>query len=103
MRRTIFVTLIALFVTSAAFGDFVRGKVVHPDGVTAQVNAAVTLESPAIGRSGTAYTGNDGMFQLENVPTGEYVMEIKTARATKRVRIVVEPKRYTDIAPVSIQ
>jgi hypothetical protein len=104
MRRSIlFVALITLFVASDSLGDTVRGKVVHPDGVTAHVNAAVTLESPAIGRSGTAYTGNDGMFQLEKVPAGEYTMEIKTARETKRLRVVVEPKAYTDIAPVSIR
>jgi hypothetical protein len=102
MRRTIAVLVVfLLFATASAHADTVRGKVVYADGVTAYPNVAVTLQNSA-GRSGTAYTGSDGMFYLEQIPAGEYTMEVKTAKETKTLKISVQPQPYTDVAPVKM-
>jgi hypothetical protein len=104
MRRTRIALVIAFFallaVTSTAFADTVRGKVVYADGTTAYANVAVTLETSA-GRA-TVYTGSDGMFYLVRVPPGEYTVEVKSPREKKTITVVVSAAPYTDVPPVAL-
>ena len=102
MRSRSLCVVFLLLVASSAFAETLRGKVVYADGVTPYTNVAVALESPSVGRSGTVYTGSDGMFYLEKVPAGQYTMEVKTARETKTFKVVVQAQPYTDIPPVKM-
>lgn len=103
MRRysiaLVLITLLSL--ASTALADTVRGKVVYADGSTAYANVAVTLVTGA-GRSGTVYTGSDGMFYLVRVPPGQYTIEVKSPREKKAIPVVVDAKPYTDVAPVAM-
>jgi hypothetical protein len=105
MRKTLsfLVILTAVSIASIAHAETVRGKIVYPDGVTPHVNVAVTLESAGSGRSGTVYSGSDGMFYLENVPPGQYSMEIKSPNETRTVPVVVARKDVNDVAPVAVK
>jgi hypothetical protein len=103
MRRLVMLlTVILTLIASTTFAaTVVRGKVVHTDGSTAYVNVVVTLAGG--GRSGTVYTGADGMFYLENVNPGQYKLTLKTQRETRTVQVVAAPKPYTDLAPLKLQ
>lgn len=103
MNKRIAVALVVLIVTAGAAIADVRGKVVYPDGVTPYEKVAATLVSDSAGRSGTVYSGNDGMFYLQNVPPGNYKLELKSARETKTFAISVKAQPVTDVAPVRMQ
>jgi hypothetical protein len=51
-----------------------------------------------------AYTGNDGIYYIRNVPPGTYILQVwlSTDRLYKSYRINVEAGPYTDIQTISI-
>jgi hypothetical protein len=51
-----------------------------------------------------AYTGNDGIYYIRNVPSGTYVLQVWLSSDTvyKSYRIKVEATPYTDIQTISI-
>lgn len=101
-RHTVFsVALVLVLLASAAEAATVRGKVLRPDG-SANPGAAVALESPAIGATATVYAAEDGMFYLRNVPPGNYMMKVKTARAAKDVQVSVAAQPTVDLAEVRL-
>jgi hypothetical protein len=103
MRQRIAVIVITLFtLASAALADTVRGKVVYPDGSTPYANVAIKVTGAA-GSSETVFSGSDGLFQLENVPPGNYTMELKTRQETKNVPISVQKQAYTDLPLVKMK
>lgn len=102
MRRFIFIALVVTaFAAPAAMAETLRGKVVHQDGRTPYANVAVTLTAGA--KSGTVYSGGDGMFYLQNVAAGQYTLVVRSANETRKLQVVVAPRPYTDLAPVALQ
>ena len=93
MTRRILFSIALILIAAAAGAATVRGTIQRPDG-TAYPAAAVTLDSAQFGRSATALTADDGVFQLRNVPPGDYTMEVKTrASVTKRqITVVNQPQ-----------
>ena len=103
MRQRIAVLVITLCTyASAAFADTVRGKVVHPDGSTPYANVAIKVTGAA-GASEVVYSGSDGLFQLENVPPGNYTMELTTRQEKKNIPISVKKQAYTDLPLVKMK
>ena len=100
MKR-ISIVLALTLMAAAAHGATVRGKVVRVSG-TPYPGAAVTLQNPAIGRSATVYTAADGVFLLRNIPQGEYVVEVKTPRATATSRVVVTQQPVAEVQAVQV-
>jgi hypothetical protein len=96
MRRIIGF-LIVLAIAGGAAAGTVRGKVTYPDG-SPYGKVAVQLERD--GRAGVVYTGSDGMFLVENVPAGEYAVEVRTPKSTKQLRVTVTAAPITDVPPV---
>ena len=101
MKR-IAVVILTLFVALAANAATVRGKIVREDGSVAR-GAAVTLDHPQRGRSATAYVDAEGMFYLQNVPAGDYTMEVQTQNGKVTFRITVLNQEYSDVAPVTVK
>jgi hypothetical protein len=93
--------VLVLLVAAVAEAATVRGKVSRPDG-KANSGAAVVLENAAIGATATVYTAEDGIFNLRNVPPGNYTMKVKTARATKQVPVSVPPQAMVNVAEVRL-
>jgi hypothetical protein len=82
-----------------------RGRIVRvgPYGPYPAIGVAVTVNSPSLGRSGTAYSGSDGMYYLY-VPPGPYTLEVWPLLGAPPVAfsIVVPGTPYFDIAPVQL-
>lgn len=101
MRRMAIVLALTL-AAAAASAATVRGKVTRISG-TPYPGAAVTLQNPAIGRSATVYTAEDGMFYLRNIPQGEYVVEVKTPQSKTNVRVVVTQQSVAEVRTVQVR
>ena len=102
--RTLSVLLLYIVLPTTTAGSdagTVRGLVVTADSAKLFAGAAVTLENKTLGRSATVYTGADGMYYLRNVPPGTYTLEVRTSTALKKYRVVIQPKPYVDIMPIS--
>lgn len=97
MRRVI-ITLIVLAMATSALAATVTGQVTRPDG-SPYGSASVTLKSGD--RSATVYTGSNGVFAIENVPAGEYVIEVK-GRTTKTVNVTVTSAPVAQVPTVRI-
>ena len=102
-RRSALLFSIAVFMFAAtASAATIRGRVLRPDG-RAYAGVKVAVQSPAIGRSATILTADDGVFQMRNVPAGEYTMEVRTAGSTATFRITVDQRPMVDLAPVTVR
>lgn len=90
---------------SQAEAQMVRGMIERqtPYGIYPATSVAVTLFSRERGRSSPAYTDNRGFYYLQNIPPGNYVLEIWAGRTplTRPVRILGRP--YNDIPPIRVR
>lgn len=94
-----FLTFVFTMTASAAM---VRGRVFRSDGQP-YAGVKVAVESAAAGRSATTLTADDGLFQLNNIPPGDYVMEVRTSGSTTTYRITVDQRQVVDVAPVTVR
>jgi Carboxypeptidase regulatory-like domain len=100
MKRSLF-TLVLLLSVATAEAANVRGRVLTANGAV-YPDVAITLQNRTVGRTATVFTAEDGLFQLHNIPPGNYVMEVKTPRTTKSVQISVTAPTET-LADVRVQ
>ena len=82
----------------------VRGQVVLPWGAPA-MGIPVNVNHVNKGRSGTSYTGPDGMYYLYGIPPGRYTLEIwpwpNRPPITRTIQVFERP--LTDIPPFRLQ
>lgn len=64
----------------------------------------VTVFRPNLGRSGFAYSGPDWMYYLNNIPPGNYTLQVWVYpnRPPLMFSIVVYDRPFTDIAPTAV-
>ncbi|MGO9864770.1 MAG: hypothetical protein ACLPLR_14250 [Terriglobales bacterium] len=100
--------LLVVVVADTAAAATIRGRLdrVAPNGYRYPASAvAVTAQSPYVGRSNPAFTAQDGMYYLYNVPPGYYTLEVWWSRdpnvppAVYQIQ-VIEP--LTDLAPIVV-
>lgn len=100
--------LLVVVVAHTAAAATIRGRLdrVAPNGYRYPASAvAVTAQSPYVGRSNPAFSAQDGMYYLYNVPAGYYTLEVWWSRdprvppAVYQIQ-VVEP--LTDLAPIVV-
>jgi len=101
IRRTVFSIALTLLLAGAATASTVRGKVLRTDG-NAYTGAQVTLENAAIGKTATAYTAEDGVFFLRNVPPGAYTMHVKTPKSMNKYAVTVTQDATSEVADVRV-
>src|SRR3954467_9858266 len=95
--RLTLLCLATLICASVAFAQAqsnaadLRGFVRDPQGASVQ-NAAVTARNPATNTSRTATTNEDGLYQIVNLPPGDYEV---TVEATNFKRAVIPAVKLT--------
>lgn len=85
-----------LLIVAAAAQATVRGRVVRADNGNPYIGVQVVL-SHGDQHSPPAYTGNDGMFFLQNVPPGSYAIELRSKQDRRVLRLEVSAAPYTDL------
>lgn len=94
IKRLASVVLLLMIVSTAH--ATVRGRVVRADNGRPYTGVQVVL-SRGNQHSPPAYTDADGMFYLQNVPTGEYVIELRSKQDKRVLSLPVSSAPYTDL------
>lgn len=109
MTRRNFLTLLATvpLVTIQNGRSTVRGMLFREDQRRNRYPAPgipVRLNHPHYGPSGFVYSGNDGMYYLQNIGAGVYTLEVMIGKDQfLRFQINVYGDRpYTDIEPIRV-
>src|SRR6266446_4878099 len=108
LSRLAICLVFALAIGESADAASVRGRLNHayPNGQTVSgIGFAVTVFRGDIGRSAPAYSGQDGMYYLYNIPPGTYNLEIWTSRDPRvppTVYVIVVSEPNTDIPPIYV-
>lgn len=76
IARVARVALLTTLVTTSAFGQAVRGRVVLPDSVTPAAGVRVEVRDSARGVVGWTVTGQSGRFSLQLPGPGDYLMQV---------------------------
>lgn len=105
-RAVLTLFVLCVFTVAAAEAGTVRGRLVRrtPRGEFPAQGIPVTVFRSDLGRSGTAYTGPDGMYYLYNVPPGNYALELWVYPNSRPMvfSIVVSTQAFSDIAPIVV-
>lgn len=75
MLRPLLLAVLCFALAASAGAALVRGRLVYSNGLPV-AGIAVRVVSQRIGPSGFAYSGKDGMYYLQGIPAGPYVIEI---------------------------
>lgn len=67
---------VVLFLAATSVAATVRGQLVHANDNSPAAYVAIRLNSNTKGASQFAHSGSDGRFYLENVPPGDYTLEV---------------------------
>lgn len=102
LTRSITTLLLLTALTVSAFGASVRGKLQNSQQQP-KAYVAVTLYSAKTGRSAEVYTGEDGMYYLNNVPAGEYLLEVWVNPKSPLTYKVTILDPGTDIPPIEVR
>jgi hypothetical protein len=108
-RTIIWKALVLIVLVSGALhganAATVRGRIdrIYPNGAVGPApGIAVTVYNGVSGRSAPAYSGQDGIYILYNVPPGDYSLEVWTSNVPTVYTIrVFDP--LTDLPPISIR
>ena len=105
-RALLTLLVIGVVTVAAAEAGTVRGRLVrrNPQGEFPAQGIPVTVFRTDIGRSGSAYSGPDGMYYLYNIPPGNYWLEVWVYPNTPPMvfTIVVTDRPFSDIAPIVV-
>lgn len=102
MKRQLIVSAAIVLLAAAAHAATVRGKVTYSNGA-ACAGAEVKVVDQSQRSSTEAYSDEQGMFYLHNVPPGRYTLKVKTNRSTKSVPITVVAAEYSDAPGVTVE
>jgi hypothetical protein len=91
---------------SVAEAANIRGRIDRrtPQGIVPAEGVPVTVFRSDIGRSAPSYTGYDGMYYINNIPDGDYILEVWAYpnRPPMTFTIRAVGGGVTDIAPILI-
>ena len=99
--------VLAIVIGSAPWAEAqtVRGRIERwtPYGIYPATAMAVTLFSPDRGRSYPAYTDNQGFYYLQNIPPGNYVLEVWVGQLPLTRPVSVLNRPYNDVPPIQVR
>jgi hypothetical protein len=102
VRRAVALSALLALTGLAAGAATVRGRLIHTGDGSPAAGLAVTVNHPQFGRSKPVFSGPNGMFYLNGIPTGDFDLEIwtsTTSHVTVRIH-VVEPLTDTKVTKV---
>lgn len=102
MKRQWILAAALVLLGTAAKAATVRGKVTYANGAVCS-GAEVKVVDRSQRSSTEAYSDEQGMFYLHNVPPGRYTLRVKTNRKTKTVPITVAASEYCDAPAVTVE
>lgn len=102
MTRRIASTIVVLLLAAVAAQATVRGQINRLDNGQPYPGVMVTLKTGNVS-SVPAYTDATGKFYLQNVPAGNYTMEVRSKRKTINVPVKVTSAPYTDVPKVTVE
>ena len=79
----------------------VRGQLLR-QGQFPAAGAQVTLYSQSFGRSSPSTTGNDGMFYINNVPFGNYYLEVWISNPPQAYPVQVTGYPFHDLPRIPV-
>ena len=101
MKRHLFVLTMLVALAASAQAANVRGRVYAGDGATPYPSVSVALLD-ANGNGPTVYTDRQGMFRVDNVAPGSYKLVVVTPKSRRSYGVAIQPREFTDLAPVSV-
>lgn len=75
LLRPLLLVVLCFALAGPARAALVRGRLIFSNGFPA-AGIAVRVVSQRLGPSGYTYSGRDGMYYLQGIPAGPYVIEI---------------------------
>jgi hypothetical protein len=101
-RMMLLLAVVSVFAATVADAATVRGRLVHGANGYPAEGLAVTVNHYQYGRSPPSFSGPDGMFYLNGIPPGNYILEIwVTPQNFISINITVNDP-VTDIYPVRV-
>ena len=96
-----------LLVTNLVYGGNVEGRLNYrgsSGAISPAPHIQVSLADPIQKSSSSTFTGFDGMYYFYNVPSGQYILEIKPSENTPAInyRITVRNQSHTSIKPILV-
>ena len=79
----------------------VRGQLLHQDQSPA-AGIQVTLFSSAFGRSSPYMTSKDGMFYINNVPFGNYYLEVWVSKPPQAYPVQITRSPFQDLPRLTV-
>ncbi len=92
---------ILLTIPATLQASVVRGKVLHNG--QPRPGVAVAVHGGSIGQSNPVRSGSDGLFVLQNVPAGQYTLQVWPASGAQPLTFRIQVKEpQTDVFPVNL-
>jgi len=102
MKRALMFSIAAALFVTAANAATIRGKVVLASG--APCRGAEAKAADAANRESTsAYSDNDGMFYIHNVPPGRYVVIVTKGNGKATANVTVTGAEYAEAGTLRVQ
>jgi hypothetical protein len=92
------------FAGSVTPNALVRGRLQRTAGakVSPAAGIAVTIDSQKSGRSPATYSGQDGMYYIQNAAPGAYTLEVWTNPKKPLTFPITVTAPVTDVPPVNV-
>jgi Carboxypeptidase regulatory-like domain len=100
--RLLLLGVLCFALAASASAAVIRGRIIHSSGYPA-VGIAVRVVSQRLGPSGFTYSGRDGMFYLQGIPAGPYVIEIWISNQNVLRYNIGVGEPVTDLPVVTVQ
>ena len=107
MRLALAALVFASVLSGIAQAANIRGRLVRmtPRGSKPAQGIPVSVFRKDLGRSAFAYSGNDGMYYLSNLPDGDYILEVWVypGQPPRKYRVRAEGEnRFSDVQPIEV-
>jgi Carboxypeptidase regulatory-like domain len=102
MKRALMLSIAAALFVTAANAATIRGRVVLATGAPCR-GAEAKAADAAKGESTSAYSDQEGMFYIHDVPPGRYVVIVTKGRARTAVNVTVTGAQYAEAGTLRVQ
>lgn len=102
MKRALMLSIAAALFVTAANAATIRGKAVLPTGAPCR-GAEAKAADAAKRESTSAYSDNEGMFYIHNVPPGRYTVMVTKGNGKATATVTVTAAQYAEVGILRVQ